>query len=209
MNEGDINHDLIVSQIDQIGKRLDAADKLEIERFNNSDRALQVALDASNRALGLDQQREFVRSVEYKEQQRDLAIKFDGLSTTVTKISTTVNSNSNSVTQGPVFVVGIISTLVGIVMGMVTGAIQLGSVQTHVSINTDNISKLLTDETARIVEHAGENVLRGNLDTRQQLLEERIKQLEANGYIKPPDVAALVERIAKLEIEVKNGQPNK
>lgn len=215
--------------IDQLNKRIDSLTDLMTERFANAKEQVANALESSNRAIQkadlatekrfegvnefraalTDQNREFVRQVEYDTGHANLTDKVDVLSASVISVESTVRNRIGSTPSGPVFLISVISVMGAIIIALVSGAIQLGAIQTHVLINSANIEKLQTGEAARIVEHAGENVVRGNLEARQDLTDDRIKRLETNSNVKPPDVAALVERIAKLEIEVKNGLPNR
>jgi hypothetical protein len=224
MADGEVNP-FFALQILQLNQRIDDAEGRAIERFGNAKDAVAAALAASQVAIAKseaatekrfeavnefretlsDQNREFVRSIEYTAQHAATLDKIDVIAKQATATDSIVRSKLSSVATGPAFLIGIMSVLTVIILAIISGAIALGSLQTHVSIDTESVTTLQHNETARIVEHAGENVERGNTTTRQTLSEQKIKQLEDDAREKLPSLQALVERIAKLEIELKNG----
>jgi hypothetical protein len=189
----------------EIDERFKAARELTDFKFDAAIAAVEVASKAIEKRFEsvnefrqtlADQNTTFVRTLEYQA----LVEKVDLL----TNQTTAISSRLSTVTSGPAFLIGSMTVLAMIVISLVGGAISLGSLQTHVEISSDEVQKLKAGETARIVEHANENVERGNFQTRQALAEDRIKQLEANGYIKPPDISSVLARLAVLETEMKN-----
>ena len=65
-----------------------------------------------------------------------------------------------------------VGVMVALVISTVTGAIQLGSVQTHVSINTGRVDLLEERERQRIADIA-------RLSARQEMNERRIDSIES------------------------------
>jgi hypothetical protein len=177
-------------------ERIGAAKELAQERFaaalaavDVAGKALEKRFDSVNefRQTLIDQNITFVKSIEYNAQYKALSDKVDLLGKT-----------------NPAILIGGVSIIVAIVIALISGAIQLGSLQTHVQIDSMDVAKLKDDETNRIVEHAGENVERGNLQTRQSITEKEIDQIRSDERDKLPSLQALIERISKLEVELKN-----
>jgi hypothetical protein len=225
MPETDVVNPYFALQILQLNKRIDDAEDRTVERFGNAKDAVASALAASQAAVAKsematekrfeavnefretlsDQNRTFVRSIEYNAQHTAMIDKIDIIAKQATATDSIVRSKLSTVASGPAFLIGTISVMTVIVLALISGAIALGSLQTHVSIDTESVATLQHNETLRIIEHAGENVERGNTQTRQTLSEQKIKQIEDDNREKLPNLQALVERIAKLEIELKNG----
>jgi hypothetical protein len=188
-------------------ERLESAKELTGQKFYAEVVALQVASAATEtrfqsvnefRQTLVDQNATFVRSIEYS----GLVDKVGKLENIVTGLT----SRLSNVTSGPTFLFGSIGSLVVIFIALVGGAVQLGSLQTHVSITSDDVAKLKGDETARIIEHAGENVERGNLQTRLDIALKDIDQLNQDERQKLPTLQSIVERLSKLEVELKAGK---
>ena len=189
---------------EEIEARFQAAKELTNVKFDAAIAAVDVAHRAVEKRFEsvnefrqtlTDQNTTFVRTLEYQ----GLVEKVDLL----TNQTTAMSSKLSTITSGPAFLIGSMTVMAMIVISLIGGAISLGSLQTHVEITSNEVSKLKDDEKNRIVEHASENVERGNLQTRQALAEDRIKQLEADGHIKPPDVNAMLARLSVLETEIK------
>jgi hypothetical protein len=196
---------LIFSQID---KRLDEESARNVERFTSAKEAVTKAETATEirfqgvnefRQTLTDQNRDFVRTVEYNAQYKSLVDKVDAISITIATIDNTVRNRLSSTVSGPAFIGSILSVMVVIIISGIGVAISLGSLQTHVQINTDELSKIRSAEEARLLEHAGENVERGNFQTRQQLDEQRIGRMEDDNREKAPTLNGIIERLTKLE----------
>jgi prophage DNA circulation protein len=188
-------------------ERLEAAKELTGQKFYADVVALQKASAAIEtrfqsvnefRQTLVDQNVTFVRTTEFSV----LSDKVSKLENLVTGIT----SRLSNVTSGPTFLFGSIGSLVVIFIALVSGAVQLGSLQTHVSITSDDVAKLKNDETARIIEHANENVERGNLHTRLDIAIKDIDQLNQDERQKLPTLESIVERLSKLEVELKTGK---
>lgn len=194
--------------VGQINKRLDEDAARNIERFaaakeaiTKAEAAAEIRFQSVNefRQTLVDQNRDFVRSIEYGAQYKALLDKFDLLQTQVTTIDTTVRGRLGSTISGPAFMAATLSVIAVIVLAGIGGAISLGSLQTHVQIDTDAIAGITAGEKLRLLEHAAENVERGNFQTRQQLNEARIGRIEEDERQKIPTLNAIIERITKLE----------
>lgn len=187
---------------EEIDERFRASKELTETKFNAALEALRIASEASDRRF--DTVNEFRASLS---DQRSTFVQISDFNNIVEKVNlmgnqvTVITSKLSSVTSGPAFLIGSMTVMTMVVLAIIGGAIQLGSLQTHVSITSEDVAYLKRDETNRIVEHAAENVERGNFQTRQTLAEDRLKQLEANGYIKPPDISLVLARLAVLEMK--------
>jgi hypothetical protein len=188
-------------------ERLEAAKELTGQKFYSDVMALKIASAATEtrfqsvnefRQTLVDQNATFVRSIEYS----GLVDKVGKLENIVTGLT----SRLSNVTSGPTFLFGSIGSLVVIFIALVGGAVQLGSLQTHVSITSDDVAKLKGDETARIIEHAGENVERGNLQTRLVIAVKDIDQLQNDERQKLQTLQDIIERLSKLEVQLKAGK---
>jgi hypothetical protein len=194
---------------DLVGAHFEASKELTNTKFDAALAAVTLAGEANEKRFEsvnyirqtlTDQNSTFVRSSAYDAQYKAIVDKVDLLTTQVT----TATSRLSGVTSGPAFLVGVMSTLMVLVIAVVSGAIQLGSLQTHVSITSEDVARLKADETSRIIEHAGENVERGNFQTRQTISEKQIDQLQDDERQKLPTLQGIVERLSKLEVELKS-----
>ena len=192
----------------QIDRRFDEAEARNQERFAAAKEAVIKAEAATElrfqsvnefRQTLVDQNRDFVRETVYGAQYKALIDKIELLQTQVTTIDTTVRARLGSIISGPGFMAATMSVIAIIVLAGIGGAISLGSLQTHVQLDTEALAGIAAAEKARLLEHAGENIARGTLETRQQLDESRIKQIEDDAREKVPTLNSIIERITKLE----------
>jgi hypothetical protein len=186
-----------IDRIDALSKeRLDAAKELTESKFNAALNAVNVAAQATDKRFDgvnefrqtlTDQNSTFVRTIEYNAQYKALGDKVDLLSRT-----------------NPSVAIGTVAILIGVIGALITGAIKVGSLQTQIEINTAQLALMKVNEDARLLQHAEENVERGNFQTRQTLNEKQIEQLQNDDREKLPTLQSLVERISKLEVEMKS-----
>src|SRR4051812_49118635 len=96
----------------------------------------------------------------------------------------------------------VMAVAVTVTISMVTGAIQLGSVQTHVLINTARLADLEVRERLTTLETAKNLERVSRIDARQGLNEHRLDVLEAAAPGASQRDTLVTERKAKLEAKI-------
>lgn len=182
-----IENETIQVQIDFLNKQIEELENRTREQFVAAKESVAFALTAAEKAIAKaevstekrfeavnefratlsDQNNTFVRSVEFNVAHASLVEKVDILSNQISGTDALVRNKFSTFSTGPAFLTSAASIALVLIISMITGAIQLGTAQTHVLINTGAIERV-NKELADLVP----------LKTRQEYNDIRIGKIE-------------------------------
>lgn len=192
-----MSEELLQAHIDNLHIRMEDMERLTAERlrhirddidktFESHAMALAKAEAAADtrfesvnefRRTLSDQSQEFLRNATYNTAHTALMEKTDDLNNRVTSMDAIARNTAKPV-SGPAFLIGLSSVAVAIVIAVVTGGIQMGSLQTHVEVNSGLIHQLQIFERESSKSNAQQDADIGLLKSRQSIAEHRLEKTE-------------------------------
>jgi hypothetical protein len=153
---------LFDAHVDFLNKRINTLEFCIGRQADSLKEEFRSALDAMEKAVGKaeasndrrfetvnefrgqlsDQAQTFVRQIEYNARHQSLLERIDDMTSRVVAIDTTVRTHVAQAWSGPALTITSLSALVVIILALIGGAIQMGSLQTRVAIDSDNIASL-------------------------------------------------------------------
>ena len=189
--------ELIQQQLDFLKTRIEDMERQSLERIRGVKEETARALLAADQAIHKaeiatdkrfdsvnefrktlsDQNSQFLRVDTYNTAHSSLMEKNEVIAQQVITLDAIIRSTPKPIT-GATFLIGVGSVVAAFVLALITGAIQLGAVQTHVEINTGLITQLQKFERDHSQFDGDQAVELGSIKARQNYNIERIQRLE-------------------------------